>query len=46
MFMQGFMAAESEMRAGEKITLENGQLTGPSTAEQYLGRKYREGWTL
>ena len=35
------------LRAGQKVEISpSGEITSPSDASQYLGRKYREGWTL
>jgi predicted dehydrogenase len=36
------------MRAGTKVEIDpkTGQIKSPSSANQFLGRKYREGWTL
>jgi predicted dehydrogenase len=36
------------MRAGEQIKIDpkTGELVGPSSANQFIGRKYRDGWTL
>jgi predicted dehydrogenase len=35
------------LRSGEKVEIgKDGKITAPSVASQYLGRKYREGWTL
>jgi len=36
------------MKSGEEIKInpKTGELVGPSSANQFLGRKYREGWTL
>ncbi|MGC1275773.1 MAG: Gfo/Idh/MocA family oxidoreductase [Planctomycetaceae bacterium] len=35
------------LRAGQEVKIDrDGKITSPSDASQYLGRKYREGWTL
>ena len=40
--------ANVAMRAGTKVEIDpkTGQIKSPSSANQFLGRKYREGWTL